>query len=228
MKRLLLVLVLVVAVSCDKGGGVDGTAGGSTQSPTITDTTSSPTGPTAGPPMTKVPSVEGLQLEKAQKLLTRATLDAEINERYSGELEGSVLRQDPEETSRVAEGTVVVLTIAKALPRIPDVVGLTVVKAQRALRRADFEARVVRSGTSGTPGTITSQTPSAGTGARPGRQVRIVTPNCTPGYSPCLPPAYDYDCAGGTGDGPKYTGFVRVTGSDTYGLDADNDGYGCE
>ena len=59
------------------------------------------------------------------------------------------------------------------------------------------------------------------------------TSNCTPGYSPCL--VYhggaDYDCAGGSGDGPYYTepGVVyEVTGSDPYGLDADNDGRGCE
>jgi hypothetical protein len=52
---------------------------------------------------------------------------------------------------------------------------------------------------------------------------------CTPGYSPCLPPASDYDCAGGSGNGPKYVdGPVTVTGSDPYGLDADNDGVGCE
>lgn len=53
--------------------------------------------------------------------------------------------------------------------------------------------------------------------------------NCTPGYSPCLPPAYDYDCAGGSGDGPKYAvGPIRVTGSDPYGLDSDGDGVACE
>jgi hypothetical protein len=52
---------------------------------------------------------------------------------------------------------------------------------------------------------------------------------CTPGYSPCLTPASDYDCAGGSGDGPRYvTGPVRVTGSDPYRLDADRDGIGCE
>lgn len=52
---------------------------------------------------------------------------------------------------------------------------------------------------------------------------------CTPGYSPSLPPASDYDCAGGSGNGPEYVyGTVIVTGSDPYGLDADNDGVGCE
>ncbi|MFZ1114547.1 MAG: hypothetical protein WAN44_01805 [Propionibacteriaceae bacterium] len=52
--------------------------------------------------------------------------------------------------------------------------------------------------------------------------------NCTPGYSPCLPPASDYDCRGGSGNGPKYTGPVRVTGSDPYHLDRNHDGKGCE
>jgi hypothetical protein len=53
--------------------------------------------------------------------------------------------------------------------------------------------------------------------------------HCTKGYKPCLHPASDYDCAGGSGDGPKYVnGTVKVTGSDPYGLDSDNDGVGCE
>jgi hypothetical protein len=52
---------------------------------------------------------------------------------------------------------------------------------------------------------------------------------CTPGYSPCIPPGSDVDCAGGGGNGPRYVqGPVTVTGSDPYGLDADNDGVGCE
>ena len=53
--------------------------------------------------------------------------------------------------------------------------------------------------------------------------------NCTPGYEPCLPPASDYDCSGGTGNGPEYVdGPVRVTGSDPYDLDRDGNGIGCE
>jgi hypothetical protein len=51
---------------------------------------------------------------------------------------------------------------------------------------------------------------------------------CTPGYSPCLAPASDYDCEGGTGDGPEYTGRAQVTGADPYDLDADGNGVGCE
>jgi hypothetical protein len=53
--------------------------------------------------------------------------------------------------------------------------------------------------------------------------------NCTPGYDPCIPPGPDVDCAGGSGNGPRYVqGPVRVTGPDTYGLDRDGNGIGCE
>jgi peptidoglycan hydrolase-like protein with peptidoglycan-binding domain len=55
-----------------------------------------------------------------------------------------------------------------------------------------------------------------------------ISSDCTPGYDPCLPPAHDYDCAGGTGNGPAYTGRVRVSGSDPYDLDRNGDGVGCD
>jgi hypothetical protein len=56
------------------------------------------------------------------------------------------------------------------------------------------------------------------------------TSECDPSYSgACLDPyASDYDCEGGSGDGPNYTGAVAVVGDDHYELDADGDGYGCE
>jgi hypothetical protein len=53
---------------------------------------------------------------------------------------------------------------------------------------------------------------------------------CHPSYKgACLDPrASDYDCLGGSGNGPKYTGRVRVVGPDVFRLDADGDGWGCE
>lgn len=53
---------------------------------------------------------------------------------------------------------------------------------------------------------------------------------CDPSYSGACLDLYasDYDCEGGSGDGPNYTGAVAVVGDDHYGLDSDNDGYGCE
>lgn len=56
------------------------------------------------------------------------------------------------------------------------------------------------------------------------------TSACDPNYSgACLDPtAYDYDCEGGSGDGPEYTGPVTVVGEDHYDLDREEDGYACE
>jgi hypothetical protein len=53
---------------------------------------------------------------------------------------------------------------------------------------------------------------------------------CHPSYvGACLDPnASDYDCIGGRGNGPKYTGKVKVVGPDVFRLDADHDGWGCE
>jgi hypothetical protein len=121
---------------------------------------------------------------------------------------------------------------------IPDVLGQKLSRARANIRDAGFSVDVTRKVSTKPEGTVILQRPGGDASARPGRTVTLVvakpapeqssSSNCTPGYSPCLPPAPDYDCAGGSGDGPRYTGFVRVTGSDPYGLDADNDGYGCE
>jgi hypothetical protein len=54
--------------------------------------------------------------------------------------------------------------------------------------------------------------------------------DCDPNYAgACLDPdSPDYDCEGGSGNGPDYTGPVRVVGDDPHGLDRDGDGYACE
>jgi hypothetical protein len=66
--------------------------------------------------------------------------------------------------------------------------------------------------------------------ARRTETARKAESECDPNYSgACLDPyASDYDCEGGSGDGPEYTGPVTVVGEDHYGLDGDGDGYGCE
>jgi hypothetical protein len=83
-------------------------------------------------------------------------------------------------------------------------------------------------------------TPDPQTEVRPGRVITLIVAkpasrssgggNCHPSYQgACLDPnASDYDCAGGSGDGPKYTGFVQVVGYDEFDLDSDGDGVGCE
>ena len=53
--------------------------------------------------------------------------------------------------------------------------------------------------------------------------------NCSPNYDGCLEVGVgDYDCLRGSGNGPNYTGPVRVIGYDEFDLDRDGDGYACE
>ena len=55
--------------------------------------------------------------------------------------------------------------------------------------------------------------------------------NCHPSYvGVCLKTdAGDYDCAGGSGNGPNYVqGPFQVVGYDEFGLDSNGDGIGCE
>jgi beta-lactam-binding protein with PASTA domain len=100
-------------------------------------------------------------------------------------------------------------------------------------------------------GTVISQSRRIGAGVAPSSAITLViakalpplpttqppppptTParNCHPSYEgACLDPtASDYDCAGGSGNGPKYVqGPVKVRPPDPFDLDADADGLGCE
>jgi hypothetical protein len=72
---------------------------------------------------------------------------------------------------------------------------------------------------------------SGGSGGSSGAGSAPTTSSCDPNYSgACLDPdASDYDCAGGSGNGPLYVqGPLTVVGRDHYDLDADGDGVACE
>jgi len=144
-------------------------------------------------------------------------------------------------TASAATVTPTAAALVAQLPRLPAVVGKTQTEATRILKAAGFTVSVTKEQAShGVTGTVLRMSPGAGATVEPGSRVTLVVAqvvtedapaesNCTPGYDPCLPPASDYDCAGGSGNGPKYVqGPVRVTGSDPYRLDADHDGIGCE
>jgi hypothetical protein len=94
------------------------------------------------------------------------------------------------------------------------------------------------------PPTVTTKPPTATTKAPPRPTPATPPPTqapattaappptqsqCHPSYSGCLKAnSPDYDCEGGQGNGPDYTGPVTVYGPDTFDLDRDNDGIGCE
>jgi beta-lactam-binding protein with PASTA domain len=187
-----------------------------------------------------------MSLAQAQGRLHKADLSYRIVKQYSWKPAGQVITQKVAAGSKVRPGRVITLVVARAMPRVPHVAGQSVKAGTSVLKGAGFTVSVVHEVvTSGASGVILRTTPVAGTQKSPGSPITVVVSNlvrpvappppppaasnCTPGYKPCLPPAYDYDCAGGSGDGPKYAnGPIYVSGSDPYGLDADGDGVACE
>ncbi len=195
----------------------------------------SSTVPSPTPTVTRyvhVPNVTGISKADAFFTLQSMGLTGEVL-RYvwSQRPADTVLDQALQGGLKVTEGTLVQLTVTKRLPLVPLVVGKDRWTAGRKLKRAGFDVKITFvQTTAATDGKVLSQTPNGQTPAQPRSVVllSVATVPCTPGYLPCLPlgPS-DYDCIGGTGDGPAFSGPVRVTGSDPYGLDADNNGWAC-
>ena len=202
--------------------------------------------PTTSPSPTPavVPRLAGLDRGRAQAALRHLGLKVGVVQTQPSALPpGSVLHQAIKPGTSLARGATVDLTIAAPLPKVPNVVGAAKASAITALQSAGFQVLIsTKTTSSGADNTVLSETPSGGNRAKPGATITLVisdlhkpqtlssagSSSCTPGYSPCLPPASDYDCEGGSGDGPKYTGLVHVTGSDPYDLDRDGDGVGCD
>jgi hypothetical protein len=222
--------VAILAIIGSVTGDGSNSPSASRPSPLATSTT--PTSPTTTPLQTvKVPDLVGLTLLKAANRAKKSDLVIKLAKKYSSEQPGTVLQTDPSPGTKLKPGSRLTLTLAKPFPRVAGVVGASLGKAQRALKKDEFVVRTRQVFDHARKGTVLSQSPSSGTQARPGRTVVLtISTGCEPGYSVCLNPLLsDYDCAGGTGDGPAYvSGPVRVTGFDPFGLDADGNGIGCE
>jgi beta-lactam-binding protein with PASTA domain len=165
-----------------------------------------------------------------------------VDRRPSSKRKGTVLKQGIRKGTELEPGSGVPLIVAAPYPRVPSVVGKSKASAIKKLKNAGFTVnKTTQTRTTGKDGVVLSQSRPGGTRAKPKSVVRIVvsnvqripeagtTRNCTPGYSPCLPPASDYDCRGNGGNGPEYIDRpVRVTGLDRYDLDRDGNGVGCQ
>jgi hypothetical protein len=240
----IILLLGVVGAMTGDGDSAANEAGRATADKPSAVAEPTPAVATRAPKPTKaaVPSVVGLSSKKAQSKLAAAGLVAAVvDEIPSPRPRGTVLRQLTKAGVKVRRGTTVALEVAALFPMVPRTAGTTVAVATQRLRSAGFRVAVTKEiVTSGREGVVLRQSPVGTLRARPhsvvtlvvASVVRPVAPppsNCTPGYSPGLTPASDYDCAGGSGDGPGYVyGIVHVTGSDPYDLDRDGDGVACE
>jgi len=102
---------------------------------------------------------------------------------------------------------------------------------------AEHEARSAGLGLWGTPPTPVPTPSPVPTPVPPPAAPQPIAPpiappsSCHPSYTGgCLAPGIgDYDCAGGSGNGPNYiAGPITVVGYDEYELDRDGDGIACE
>lgn len=127
---------------------------------------------------------------------------------------------------------------------LPNVVGKGLRRAVAILEAQGLFVDVKRRYSGKPKNTVLDTSPAPGSAVELGGQVRLIVARPRPEPAPPPPPesnchpsyegacllvgAGDYDCAGGSGNGPNYTGTVRVVGPDEYGLDGDGDGIGCE
>jgi hypothetical protein len=126
---------------------------------------------------------------------------------------------------------------------------MTRAKAKQNLTDDGLKATIKYKSTDQYPGeTVISQSPKPGALVLPDATVSLMVAkarpappppppstapaqNCDPSYPDmCLDPAVeDYDCAGGSGNGPEYVeGPIRVRPPDPFDLDQEGDGWGCE
>jgi hypothetical protein len=134
----------------------------------------------------------------------------------SGDDEGETrVETDAVTTVSVAPASVSSTTVAVVVSEAPTVPPPTVAPTSLAPTTAPS---TTRSTTKAPPATFAAVPTAAPEPAS----------DCHPSYRPCVPFAVDVDCAGGSGNGPEYTGRVEIIGPDEYDLDRDHDGIGCE
>lgn len=143
-------------------------------------------------------------------------------------------------------------TTTVAMVEVPRLVGMDLDGAKQALADRGLGVRVRYRSTGRYPaGTVIAQSRGRGAEVLPDSRIALVVakappppttapppppstapaPDCDPSYPDvCLDPdAVDYDCAGGSGNGPEYVeGPIRVRPPDPFDLDREGDGVGCE
>jgi len=129
----------------------------------------------AGKAKVTIPDVIGHNKDDAARELRAAQLKPVLKEKDSDEPEGNVLSTSPDVGSEVAPGSRVTVYYASGPKEIPSVVGRTEDEATSILEKAGFNVSSVPDSTSTEPkGTVTRQSPDAGTTADQGYTVTIL------------------------------------------------------
>jgi serine/threonine-protein kinase len=172
-----------------------------------------------GKPLVTVPSVVGQDKDSAEAAMRSAHLKPVLKQQDSDEPRGQVVSTDPSGGESVPQGTTVEIAWSDGPEKVPDVVDLQQDEAEKAIRDAGFEPKVLESSDTTEPaGTVIDQSPSGGETASEGSTVTIVvsnfqeepsespSPTETPTETPTLPtetpPARRGDLPPGRVEGP--------------------------
>ncbi len=136
----------------------------------------------SGPGQTSVPSVVQLSRKQAEAAIRRAGLKVGriLPESSSMVPSGDATRTDPPTGTQLESGSAVTLFVSDgpAPSNVPNVVGEQVSAATAAL--SAFTVKVTQQDSSQPAGQVLSQSPSAGSQAKPGSTVTLVVSNGTP------------------------------------------------
>jgi beta-lactam-binding protein with PASTA domain len=129
----------------------------------------------AGPELTDVPNLLGVNVEEAKLLITSKGLTVgAIELRNSRDPAGAVLEQDPK-PGRVRKGDPVNLVVSSGpqMVEVPDTLGKPQAEAEALLIDAGFVAKAESAFNDAPEGTVYDQTPKGGTQAEEGSEVII-------------------------------------------------------
>ncbi|WGL52577.1 Stk1 family PASTA domain-containing Ser/Thr kinase [Nocardioides sp. BP30] len=144
----------------------------------------------SGKPDVTIQQVVGMSFKDAKSLLEGAGLKVARNDVESDQPQNQVLSANPAVGTTVASGTTVRLDVSKGPKAVPNVVGMTVDKAEQAIRAQGFQPVQADDNSSTQPaGTVTKQSPGAGTTQKQGLEVVIFVSTYTPPPTPSTTPA---------------------------------------
>ncbi|MGI4895837.1 MAG: Stk1 family PASTA domain-containing Ser/Thr kinase [Janthinobacterium lividum] len=166
-----------------------------------------------GPDAVKVPDVRGQSQQAARTALTNAGFtvgDVNATDADPSADKNTVVSTDPAADASAARGTAVTLNLASGQVEVPDVTGQTLEAAVSALQEQRLQVNSSEDpDASGDPGTVSSQSLSAGTKVDVGAPINLVvvpeetatstpTDSPTPSEEPSLPTTSPSSTASGT------------------------------
>jgi serine/threonine-protein kinase len=138
---------------------------------------------------TTVPYLIGQTKQQAKAALDNAHLRPVFQEIESDQPQGTVVQTDPPANQKVPRDTEVTVSISRGPKQVPSVVGLMQDQAVQELKARGFDPQVSPDNSSTEPkGTVTGQTPAAGTPLQQGSTVFITVSSYEPSSPPTSPP----------------------------------------